>query len=62
MDHAKETLSALVQEMQTVTTYDKGVYILNIEFFFDKYSNKMLRAGAFFYILVVLENDGIGIH
>lgn len=37
MDHAKETLSALVQEMQTVTTYDKGVYILNIEFFFDKY-------------------------
>lgn len=52
MDHAKETLSALVQEMQTVTTYDKGVYILNIEFFFDKYSNKMLRAGAFFYILV----------
>ena len=23
-DHAKETLSALVQEMQTVTTYEKG--------------------------------------
>ena len=38
--------------MQTVTTYNKGVYILNIEFFLDKYSNEMFRAGAFFYILV----------
>ena len=38
--------------MQTATTYNKGVYILNIEFFLDKYSNEMFRAGAFFYILV----------
>lgn len=38
--------------MQTVTTYNKGVYILDIEFFLDKYSNEMFRAGAFFYILV----------
>ena len=38
--------------MQTVTTYNKGVYILNIEFFLDKYSNEMFRAGGFFYILV----------
>ena len=52
MEHAKETLSTLVREMQTVTTYNKGVYILNIEFFLDKYSNEMFRAGAFFYILV----------
>lgn len=52
MEHTKETLSTLVQEMQTVTTYNKGVYILNIEFFLDKYSNEMFRAGAFFYILV----------
>ena len=41
-----------VREMQTATTYNKGVYILNIEFFLDKYSNEMFRAGAFFYILV----------
>lgn len=34
MEHTKETLSTLVREMQTVTTYNKGVYILNIEFFF----------------------------
>ena len=52
MEHAKATLSTLVREMQTVTTYNKGVYILNIEFFLDKYSNEMFRAGAFFYILV----------
>ena len=52
MEHAKETLSTLVREMQTVTTYNKGVYILNIEFFLDKYSNEMFRAGAFFSILV----------
>lgn len=52
MEHAKETLSTLAREMQTVTTYNKGVYILNIEFFLDKYSNEMFRAGAFFYILV----------
>lgn len=52
MEHTKETLSTLVREMQTVTTYNKGVYILNIEFFLDKYSNEMVRAGAFFYILV----------
>ena len=52
MEHAKETLSTLVREMQTVTTYNKGVYILDIEFFLDKYSNEMFRAGAFFYILV----------
>lgn len=52
MEHTKETLSTLVQEMQTVTTYNKGVYILNIESFLDKYSNEMFRAGAFFYILV----------
>lgn len=52
MEHTKETLSTLVREMQTVTTYNKGVYILNIEFFLDKYSNEMFRAGAFFYILV----------
>ena len=52
MEHAKETLSTLGREMQTVTTYNKGVYILNIEFFLDKYSNEMFRAGAFFYILV----------
>ena len=52
MEHAKETLSTLVREMQTVTTYNKGVYILNIEFFLDKYNNEMFRAGAFFYILV----------
>ena len=52
MEHTKETLSALVREMQSVTAYDRGVYILNIELFLDKYSNKMLRAGAFFYILV----------
>ena len=52
MEHTKETLSTLVWEMQTVTTYNKGVYILNIEFFLDKYSNEMFRAGAFFYILV----------
>ena len=52
MEHAKETLSTLVREMQKVTTYNKGVYILNIEFFLDKYSNEMFRAGAFFYILV----------
>ena len=52
MEHAKETLSTLVREMKTVTTYNKGVYILNIEFFLDKYSNEMFRAGAFFYILV----------
>ena len=52
MEHTKETLSTLVREMQTVTTYNKGVYILNIEFFLDKYSNEMFRAGAFFYIWV----------
>ena len=52
MEHTKETLSTLVREMQTATTYNKGVYILNIEFFLDKYSNEMFRAGAFFYILV----------
>ena len=52
MEHTRETLSTLVREMQTVTTYNKGVYILNIEFFLDKYSNEMFRAGAFFYILV----------
>ena len=52
MEHTKETLSTLVREMQTVTTYNKGVYILNIEFFLHKYSNEMFRAGAFFYILV----------
>ena len=52
MEHTKETLSTLVREMQTVTTYNKRVYILNIEFFLDKYSNEMFRAGAFFYILV----------
>lgn len=52
MEHTKETLSTLVREMQTVTTYNKGVYILDIEFFLDKYSNEMFRAGAFFYILV----------
>lgn len=52
MEHTKEKLSALVREMQTATTYNKGVYILNIEFFLDKYSNEMFRAGAFFYILV----------
>ena len=45
-------MSTLVREMQTVTTYNKGVYILNIEFFLDKYSNEMFSAGAFFYILV----------
>ena len=38
--------------MQSVTAYNRGVYILNIEIFLDKYSNKILRAGAFFYILV----------
>lgn len=54
MEHTKETLSALVREMQSVTAYNRGVYILNIEIFLDKYSNKILRAGAFFYIL-----DGI---
>lgn len=52
MEHTKEKLSALVREMQTATTYNKGVYILNIEFFLDKYNNEMFRAGAFFYILV----------
>ena len=52
MEHTKEKLSALVREMQTATTYNKGVYILNIEFFLDKYNNEMVRAGAFFYILV----------
>ncbi len=52
MEHTKETLSTLVREMQTATTYNKGVYILNIEFFLDKYNNEMFRAGAFFYILV----------
>lgn len=52
MEHTKEKLSALVRKMQTATTYNKGVYILNIEFFLDKYSNEMFRAGAFFYILV----------
>lgn len=52
MEYTKEKLSALVREMQTATTYNKGVYILNIEFFLDKYSNEMFRAGAFFYILV----------
>lgn len=52
MEHTKEKLSALAREMQTATTYNKGVYILNIEFFLDKYSNEMFRAGAFFYILV----------
>lgn len=52
MEHTKEKLSALVREMQTPTTYNKGVYILNIEFFLDKYNNEMFRAGAFFYILV----------
>ena len=52
MGHTKEKLSALVREMQTSTTYNKGFYILNIEFFLDKYSNEMFRAGAFFYILV----------
>ena len=52
MEHTKETLSTLVREMQTVTTYNKGVYILDIEFFLDKYSNEMFRAGACFYILV----------
>ena len=52
MEHTKEKLSALVREMQTATTYNKGVYILNIEFFLVKYSNEMFRAGAFFYILV----------
>lgn len=52
MEHTKETLSALVREMQSVTAYNRGVYILNIEIFLDKYSNKILRAGAFFYILV----------
>ena len=52
MEHQKEKLSALVREMTTATTYNKGVYILNIEFFLDKYSNEMFRAGAFFYILV----------
>ena len=52
MEHTKEKLSALVREMQTATTYNKGVYILNIEFFLDKYSNEMFHASAFFYILV----------
>lgn len=52
MEHTKETLSALVREMQSVTACNRGVYILNIEIFLDKYSNKILRAGAFFYILV----------
>lgn len=52
MEHIKETLSALVREMQTLTACNKGVYILNVESFFDNYSNRMLRAGAFFYILV----------
>ena len=52
MEHTKEKLSALVREMQTATTYNKGVYILNIEFFLDKYNNEMFLAGAFFYILV----------
>lgn len=52
MEHTKEKLSALVREMQTATTYNKGVYILSIEFFLDKYNNEMFRAGAFFYILV----------
>ena len=48
MEHTKETLSALVREMQSVTAYNRGVYILNIEIFLDKYSNEMFRAGAFF--------------
>ena len=48
MEHTKETLSALVREMQSVTACNRGVYILNIEIFLDKYSNKILRAGAFF--------------
>lgn len=52
MEHTKETLSALVREMQSVTACNRGVYILNIEIFLDKYSNKILRAEAFFYILV----------
>lgn len=52
MEYTKETLSALVREMQTLTAYNKGVYILNIESFFDNCRNKMLRAGAFFYILM----------
>ena len=39
MEHTKETLSALVREMQSVTAYNRGVYILNIEIFLDKYSN-----------------------
>ena len=42
MEHTKETLSALVREMQSVTAYNRGVYILNIEIFLDKYSNKGL--------------------
>lgn len=33
MEYTKETLSALVREMQTLTAYNKGVYILNIESF-----------------------------
>lgn len=48
MEHTKETLSALVREMQSVTAYNRGVYILNIEIFLDKYSNKILRAGLSF--------------
>ena len=42
MEHTKETLSALVREMQSVTAYNRGVYILNIEIFLDKYSNCLL--------------------
>ncbi len=34
MEHTKETLSALVREMQSVTACNRGVYILNIEIFF----------------------------
>ena len=33
MEHTKETLSALVREMQSVTACNRGVYILNIEIF-----------------------------
>ena len=48
MEHTKETLSALVREMQSVTAYNRGVYILNIEIFLDKYSNKICVPGLSF--------------
>lgn len=52
MDHTNETLSVLVQEVQTTTAYDKGAYIFKIEDYFDRYSHRMFRAGIFFYMLV----------